>query len=283
MYQQSESFFKGNDGIKLFLQKWIAPNAKGTILITHGQAEHSDCYQRLVEGFDNQKWNFIAWDLRGHGRSDGLRGYANHFDDYILDFQMFTDACLQLPEVKNRPVVLLGHSMGGLVQTCSLLEKNYAEASAQVLSSPLFGVAVDVPAWKDTGATFLNLLLPKLTLGNEIKSDQLTSDLDIIREYEQDPYRHNRISSSVYVGFKREFPKILNRAEEITLPTLLHISDQDPVVSTESALKFFDRLGSPHKTLKIFKGGKHELYNDTMRAEVYQTVIQFLKPFIGEV
>ncbi len=282
MYQRSESFFKGHDGTKLFLQKWITADAKGTIFITHGQAEHSDCYLRLVHALDKQKWNVIAWDLRGHGRSDGLRGYAKDFEDYVLDFKMFVDTCLLLPEVKNRPLVLLSHSMGGLIQTCSLLEGSIPEASAQILSSPLFGVAVAVPAWKDTGATFLNSLLPKLTLGNEIATNQLTRDADVIREYEQDPYRHNRISSGVYLGFKREFPKILDRAEEIKIPTFLHISDDDPVVSTESALKFFDKLGSPQKTLKIFEGAMHELYNDTIRAEAFHAVIEFLKPFIGE-
>ena len=62
MYTRSESFFNGYDGTKLFLQKWIVENAKGTILFTHGQAEHSDCYLRLINALDGQGWNFIGWD-----------------------------------------------------------------------------------------------------------------------------------------------------------------------------------------------------------------------------
>ncbi len=282
MYTRSESFFNGYDGTKLFLQKWITPNAKGNVLFTHGQAEHSDCYLRLINALEGQGWNFIGWDMRGHGRSEGLRGYAKDFDEYVLDYKIFLDKALCLFEINQKPVVLLAHSMGGLVQTCALSEKkNFsASLSAQILSSPLFGVAVEVPEWKDKGAGFINSLLPKITLSNEIKNDQLTRDLDVIREYEQDTYRHNRISSGVYLGFKREFQRILSKAGEIQIPTLMHISDKDPVVSSESAIKFFDALASPHKTLKIIEGAKHELYNDTVRVEVFKVVSDFLKQFV---
>ncbi len=283
MYQRSESFFQGYDGTKLFLQKWIHPQAQGTILFTHGQAEHSECYARLIEGFANEPWNFIGWDLRGHGRSAGIRGYAKDFDDYVLDFYIFAELCKDLSEVKSKPLVLLGHSMGGLIQTCALLEKKIEKVSAQVLSSPLFGVAVEVPGWKDSGASFLNAIFPKITLGNEIKNSDLTRDLDVIREYELDTYRHNKISSGVYLGMKREFPKVMGRAAEISIPTFLHISDNDPVVSSPDALKFFEQINCESKGLKIVEGAKHELYNDIGRNEVYKAVINFLKPYLQKV
>jgi lysophospholipase len=281
MYTRSESFFNGYDGTKLFLQKWTVENAKGTILFTHGQAEHSDCYLRLINALEGQSWNFIGWDIRGHGKSQGLRGYAKDFDEYVLDYKIFLEKALELFEVYGKPIVLLAHSMGGLIQTCALAEKKNLNESinAQILSSPMFGVAVDVPEWKDKGASLINSILPKITLGNEIKNEQLTRDLDVIREYEQDTYRHGRISSGVYLGFKREFPRILGKAADIHIPTLMHISDNDPVVSSETALKFFDALASQNKTLKIVEGGKHELYNDTVRVEVFKVVIDFLKQF----
>ena len=283
MYQRSETFFNGHDGTKLFLQKWIKPDAKGTILFTHGQAEHSECYGRLIQAFDLEAWNFIGWDLRGHGRSSGLRGYAKDIDDYVLDFQIFINLCKTFSEVNSKPTITLAHSLGGLIQTCALLEKKIEGISAQVLSSPLFNVSVVVPAWKDSGAHLLNSIFPKVTLGNEIKNSDLTRDLDVIREYEQDIYRHNKISSGVYLGMKREFPKVQARASEITLPTLLHISDNDPIVSSPSAIQFFEQISSDKKELKIIEGGKHELYNDTCRAQVFQTVIQYLKPFAEKV
>lgn len=284
MYTRSESFFNGYDGTKLFMQRWTTPNAKGTILITHGQGEHSECYQRLVDALDGEGWNFVAWDLRGHGKSEGIRGYAKDFDEYVLDYKEFLELCLGIHEIHNKPMVALAHSMGGLIQTCALSEKKVLQdlITGQVLSSPLFGVAVEVPQWKDRGADLVKTFVPKLTLGNEIKNSMLTRDLEVIREYEQDTYRHHRISAGVYLGFKHEFARILSRASEVYIPTLLHISDSDPVVSSPSALKFFDALSSSNKTIKIFEGATHELYNDTVRQDVFKVVIHFLKQFIKD-
>jgi len=281
--KRSESFFKGYDGAKLFMQSWEPQNACGTIIFTHGQAEHSECYNRLIQGFQNhpdgQRWSFIGWDMRGHGRSEGIRGYAKDFDEYVLDYKIFLELCLKTSLVQNKPIVILAHSMGGLVQTCALHDKKYDSIQAQVLSSPLFGVSVPVPTWKDTGSVLVNTLFPKLTLGNEIKNEQLTRDPEVIREYEKDTYRHNKISSGVYLGFKREFEKVIAHAQEITLPTLLHISDNDPVVSSPMAIKFFENLKSEYKDLKIVEGGTHELYNDIARDEVIEHVINFCNQF----
>jgi alpha-beta hydrolase superfamily lysophospholipase len=277
--KRSESFFRGYDQTKLYLQKWDATNSCGTILITHGQAEHSDCYNRLIDGFqkstDGKNWSFIGWDMRGHGKSEGIRGYAKDFDEYVLDYHLFLEECLRIPSVKNKPVLLLAHSMGGLVQACALHEKKYDQFNAQVLSSPMFGVSVPIPSWKESGSELINMFLPKMTLGNEITNEQLTRDSEVIKQYEQDTYRHNKISAGVFLGFKREFEKVITTAGSITLSTLLHISDEDPVVSTPQAQIFFKNLMATDKELKIFDGGKHELYNDTIREDVYKTVIDF--------
>ncbi len=288
-YNRSETFFKGYDQSKLFLQTWSRPDAVGTILFSHGQAEHSDCYLRLIAGLDKikntTKWNFIGWDMRGHGKSDGLRGYAKDFTEYVLDYDLFYKECLEINFVKNKKIVLLGHSMGALIQTCALAENKYSEINqhvvGQILSSPLFGVAVSVPQWKDLGANLMNHLIPKLTLGNELTNEMLTRDPEVIREYEKDTYRHNKISAGVYLGFKNEFLKMNETIQSISLQTLLLMSDSDPVNSSPDALKYFDALSSTQKSLKIFEGAKHELFNDTCRDEAYKTVSDFLQQLGG--
>jgi alpha-beta hydrolase superfamily lysophospholipase len=281
MLTRAEKFFKGFDKTKLFLQTWENPKAKATVLITHGQAEHSDAYLRLVDGLSQHlDLNFIGWDLRGHGKSDGLRGYAADFDNYVLDYDCFVEEVMNLPLIKNKPIFVLGHSMGGLIQSCALVEKKYTQFAAQVLSSPLFGLELPVPVWKSSAADLVNRFIPKLTLGNEIKFDRLTRDLSVISEYEKDLYRHDKISTGVFLGIKREVDKIKSRGPDITLPTFLNISDHDPIISTKDALEFFESIGSLDKRLKMIEGAKHELYNDTCREEVFQAVAEFLKEHI---
>lgn len=283
-YKRSESFFKGYDSTKLFLQAWTHPEAQGTLVITHGQAEHSDCYLRTIEGLIHQKdlprLNYVAWDLRGHGRSDGLRGYAKDIDDYILDAEIFFETIFKIPELVQKNIFLLAHSLGGLIQTCSVIEKkiptHHNQIKGQILSSPFFDVAIPVPAWKDLGSEYVNKFIPKFTLGNEITNEMLTRDPEVIREYEKDTYRHNKISAGVYLSCKRDFKKCLSRAGEVEIPTFMMISDNDPIVSSPAAMKVFDGFSSKDKELKLFENGKHELLNDICRKEAYAAVSQFI-------
>lgn len=281
MIKRSESYFKGHDNEKLFLQMWTHPEAQASIIITHGQAEHSECYQRLVDGLTKHiPLNFIAWDLRGHGKSNGLRGYARDFDDYVLDYHCFYNEGVKLDFVQKLPLIALGHSMGGLIQTCALSEGQFPLIKAQILSSPLFGLNLAVPLWKESAATWANKIAPKITLGNEIKYDQLTRDLEVIKEYEKDSYRHNKISPSVFLGMKREMENNPSRALNITIPTFLNISSSDPIVSSSSAIQFFESIASQNKVLKLVEGGKHELYNDICRDEVFKSISDFCKTIL---
>ena len=289
-YRRSETFFKGYDQSKLFLQTWSHPEAIGTILFTHGHGEHSDSYLRLISGLDKikgaKKWNFVGWDLRGHGKSQGLRGYAKDFNEYVLDYDFFIKESLKIDFVQNKKIILFSHSMGGLVQILGLLDfkfdEQYPQIVGQILSAPLTGLAVHVPAWKDMGASALNQFLPKLTLPTDLKNEMLTRDPEIIREFERDTYRHTKMSPGVYLGIKENFIKIFKQASEINLSTHLLMSDSDPVNSSAEALKFFDALSSTKKSLKFFEDARHELINDTCRDETCIIISEYLEQIGGQ-
>jgi alpha-beta hydrolase superfamily lysophospholipase len=279
-YTRSEGFFRGHDDIQLFFQVWEKAKAQGTILITHGQGEHSEAYSRLISGMSDQPWNFYAWDLRGHGRSDGRRGYVAEFDDYCKDFVIFVKKVAALEKVKGKPLVLLCHSMGGLIQLKSLLQHHDLPGVAMVVSSPLLGIAVPVPAFKSKGAKILNSLLPQVTMGNEITNQMLTRDPDVIREFEQDALRHHRISSGAFLGFLESFEFVIPRAADITRPALFLVSDSDPVVSSSAARSFFDSLGSKDKEIFVYPNAKHEVFNDIVRNTVYADLKKYLARFL---
>lgn len=280
MYSRREGFLQGHGGISLFFQTWEKTSARGTIIITHGQAEHSECYSRLISFFDQDHWNFVAWDLRGHGRSEGKRGYASSFEDYILDHQLFLRRILEEDVCRKGPVVLLGHSMGGLIQLKTLIEMPSLPVAVQVCSAPFLGLAMDVPKWKTAGAGLLNAIAPQTTMWNEIRNDQLTRDADVIREYEQDVLRHDRISPGVFLGFQPAFDFVRARAGEIKTPTLFQLPEQDPIVRTAVGIEVFNTLGSAAKELKVYgEGARHEMYNDIHR----KTVLADLKTFLDSV
>jgi alpha-beta hydrolase superfamily lysophospholipase len=277
-YQRNEGYFKGYKNESLFFQSWSKAKPDLNIIITHGMGEHSESYSRLINHFEKDNYSFIAWDLRGHGRSNGKRGYVDNFNDFVYDMEIFLDEAFQTFKFKS-PVLLLGHSMGGLIQTKYLLTNpGKFEIKAQVLSAPLFGFSLPVPSIKDTAARFLNATFPKVTLGNEIENTMLTRDASVVAEFEKDLLRHTLISSGIYLGMIESFEMVLSRAHEITLPTFLQISEADPVVSTPKAKEFFDKISSSVKRIVMYgDGARHEGYNDIHREIVFQDLRKNLK------
>ncbi len=277
MYTRREGQLAGHDNLQLFFQVWQNPKAKGTVIIGHGQGEHSESYLRMIDAFKNDSWSFYAMDLRGHGKSDGKRGYAGNFEDYCKDYHLFVEKILHESKSSTGPVVLLGHSLGGLIQLKTVIDHPEMKVAAQVCSSPLLGVAIPVPEWKTRAADVLNQWLPKVTLWNEITNDMLTRDLDVIREFEQDVLRHSRMSPGVFLGFKNAIEVVQARASEIQLPTLFQIPENDPVVSSPEAKVFFDKMSSGDKKLCTYgDGARHEIYNDLERLKAYDDLRAFL-------
>ncbi|HRO66187.1 MAG TPA: lysophospholipase [Pseudobdellovibrionaceae bacterium] len=280
MYRRHEGFFEGHDGLNLFFQVWENPRARGTILVTHGQGEHSECYHRVVDFFKDGEWSFFAWDLRGHGRSEGKRGYAPSFEDYVSDYRIFLDLMLQDPRMSGKPVILMSHSMGGLVQLKTLAHQSLPVA-AQTCSAPFLGLAFTPPGWKDAGARLLNRIYPEMTLWNEISPSMVTRDPEVIREFEQDVLRHDRISPGVYLGFQPAFDDVMTHASSIKIPTLMQLAEEDPVVSTPTAKIFFERLGAKDKELRIYgNGARHEIYNDLERNQALTDLKNFVDPYL---
>lgn len=276
-----EGDFRGYQDQVLFYQAWVPAKSNGTLVISHGQAEHSNCYHRLVSALEDFNWTILAWDMRGHGRSEGKRGFAENFSDYVLDFEKFLQQITPDYVEKGKPLVLLGHSMGGLVQLKALLNSvdGNVPVTAQVLSSPLLGLGLPVPAWKDKAAHLLHQFLPQVTMGNELKYSQLTRDLDIQKEYDHDVLRHDQISSGVYIGMTESIAIVQSKAQQIKLPSFFQIAGKDSVVSSIAAQEFFEKLGSSDKKMQVYKESLHEVYNDLDREEAFRDLKNFLSRF----
>jgi alpha-beta hydrolase superfamily lysophospholipase len=277
---RSEGFFTGYHDAKLYYQKWVPENPKATLVITHGQGEHSESYLRLVDALAGMGLQIIAWDWRGHGRSDGKRGYAGNFQEYCDDYEIFLKECFKDEFFQKHPRIVLGHSMGGLIQLKSLASHPEWSFTAQVLSSPFLGMALKVPAIKEVGAQFLYSFLPTVTLWNEIKDEMLSRDPEVLKEFPKDILRHNRISSGVFLGALESIKYVQERADRFALPTLLQIPSKDLVVSSDASQEFFKNLKC-EKNLKVYTDYTHEIYNDLGRDKVYADLKEFLKKYIS--
>ena len=100
------------DGLELQLREWPCERPHGSVLIVHGLGEHIGRYLHVAQHLNDWGWNVIGYDQRGHGASEGPRGRLAAADDLLLDLSRVIDA---VRAAHDGPLVLLGHSLGGLV------------------------------------------------------------------------------------------------------------------------------------------------------------------------
>src|SRR6478736_1990281 len=100
------------DGMALVRRDWPSADARGTIVIVHGLGEHIGRYAHVASRLNASRWSVVGYDQRGHGASPGERGRITAPDDLLADLAAVID---DVRAEAGGPLVLLGHSLGGLV------------------------------------------------------------------------------------------------------------------------------------------------------------------------
>ena len=263
----------------LFYQSWTTPSARATLVLTHGLGEHSESYWKVAEDLTAKGYDVLAWDLRGHGRSEGKRGHVDSFDDYSHDLAQLL-RYWQKESYLKKPFALVGHSMGGLVTAKYLIGDDFAsgpQPKAAILSAPLFDVAMAVPAIKDAAAQIAIKVWPSLTLDNGLRDEDLVRDPEWLKTYSRDTLRHTKTSPALYFGMKTAMQDVREHADLIQLPILVQAAGADKIVSTPMIQTVFANIGSTDKELIVYDESYHEIYNDLDRAEAFNDVDAFLK------
>lgn len=276
MSKQFESRFLGKNNKDLFFQSWISESANRTIVVTHGLAEHSECYSDFAAQMCEDGFNVYAWDLQGHGRSEGKRGYVADFNDFVEDLGFFLDVVKK--DIPNdQPIILFGHSMGGLITLLHQLKSPNEKVQALCLSSPALGYAINVSAIKDTLAKLSNRFFPTLTLYNEIKYQDLTHDADKLASYPMDSLRHDKVCAAIYLGMMEGFDYVFTNADAFNKPMIFQLAGQDKIVSTAQSRHLFEKLNIENKLLEIYADSYHEIFNDLERDICFKDLKNFLR------
>jgi alpha-beta hydrolase superfamily lysophospholipase len=274
--QRFEGYFKGFDQTELFYQTWTPENVLGTMVITHGLAEHSECYHHVAKELCDDGWKVFGWDMRGHGRSEGKRGFVKHLSNYIEDLHTLIG---QVIKPKDH-LVMFGHSMGGLVSVrYNQLKRPSVEALC--LSSPALGLSVKVPKFKEALAHVAVKWVPTLTMYNEIKYEDLTRDEDMLKSHYSDTLRHDKISPGLFLSMVESFNFAQDEAAEIKIPVLMQLSGEDRLVSIDAARDFFEKLPSRDKQMQVYPDSLHEVFNDRDRSKAIADLKKFINPYKG--
>ena len=273
-------YFKGSGSRRLFYQSWTTPSARGIFVITHGLSENTDRYDSLARLLNQDQWNVYAWDLRGHGRSSGIRGYVRQFRLYERDLVHFLNFVL-LRE-KSLPFVLFGHSLGALIIARGLFHEEdiISSASAVCLTAPALGLRVNLSLFKLFVSHIAKLVCPWWAYYNRVLSRHLSKDPYFINLIENDVFRHNKLSPEIYLT-------VLNNDKEICIPQrlqsrlLIQLAGNDVIVDNTSAVSYFECVqSSKPRQMICYPSSMHQLLEDSERKRVIQDLKLFIKPLL---
>jgi lysophospholipase len=271
-------------GERLHLQAWLpaAPDPDGVavatdpvavIALVHGYGDHGGRHTWFGEDMATRGYAVYAYDLRGHGQSSGTRGQIKRFDDYLDDTAVFLDEVRR--RLPGKPVVLLGHSLGGLICT-RLAQERPCDVRALVLSSPFFALTVQPEPMKLLGAKVLSALWPGRDIGNTVRAEDLSHDTSVVEAYVTDPLVHHVATARWAAEALSAQEAAMAAAPAVTLPLLMLYGKDDEVADPSFAEAFFATVGSADKKLIHYEGFYHELFNEVGREQVFADVAAWL-------
>jgi alpha-beta hydrolase superfamily lysophospholipase len=269
----------GHDGTRLRTLAWPRRQAHGRIVIVHGLGEHAGRYAEVARALGEAGWSVAAFDLRGHGDSEGARGVLRSFDRHLDDLQAVLDVAGERLAGPER-TVLLGHSMGGLV-VIRHLQVAGARPAAAILSAPWLDTAAPVPRWKRAAASVLRRLAPDLTLAQGVRAEWLTRDPERARAWREDPRVHDRISTRLWDGVRDAQKRARGTPLDPGLPLLVLVPGDDPLVSADATEAWVARCAGPQTRVARLAGGRHEPFHDLDRVGVLGLVVEWLAGLAG--
>ena len=269
----SPSTIAARDGETLALRHWpVTGGARASVLIIHGLGEHGGRYERAAGIFAGAGFDTWALDLRGFGASGGRRAYVERMDVWLDDV---ADRLAALRDL-GLPVVLLGHSVGGLV-CLRYAESDRPQPDLLVLSAP--AVAGNVPAWKKVFARALGAVAPTVTVKNAIDGSVLSRDPAVGADYVADPLNvHSTTTRLGAVLFNAQGPAIADRAR-IRVPAMVIHGGLDHLVPTASSAVFG---GLPGVERRVYDGLAHETFNEPEGPEVVAEVAAWITAHLPE-
>jgi len=262
------------DGLSLQVRTWPLASsslAHGTLLIVHGLGEHIGRYDHVAAQLNACGWNVVGYDQRGHGRSGGDRGRLAAADSLLQDLARVIDA---VRAEHAGPLLLLGHSMGGLVAARFVAEGLLSSPAAWhravdalVLSSPALDAGMN--AVQKLLLAVMGPLAPNLAVNNGLKPAWISRDPAVVAAYVADPQVHDRVTPTLarFIVDGGEFVRA--NAPHWTVPTLLLFAGSDRCVAPSGSKAFAAAAPVSVVTTREFAPLFHEIFNEPEQAEVF--------------
>lgn len=270
------------DGTRLHTYRWTSRAADqqsgAVVLVAHGYSEYGRRYDRLARYLVGRGHPTFCYDQRGHGFSPGQRGHIDSYARYVDDCtDVARDVAQRYPQ---RPLVLLGHSNGGLT-VLRTIQRGEISAAGLVMVCPMVALLPKRRPLSRRVAAVLSLLLSRVSLPNGIDGNELSHDVALNREWKKDPMNHGRTTPRWYVGALDAMADAMAEADKVTLPVLAFSAERDTVVDPRGVEQLTNRLGSSDRELVSCPGAFHEVLNELDSEQTFKRIGDWLSSRFG--
>jgi alpha-beta hydrolase superfamily lysophospholipase/SAM-dependent methyltransferase len=276
-----ESTFRTWDGTELYYRAWGSggEDAKALILLHRGH-EHGGRLRSLYRELSLDGFSGFAFDLRGHGRSPGDRGFADSYDVWVKDLNSFINYIRDRHGVPPENMAIVANSVGA-VNALTWVHDYGVPVRCMVLAAPAFRIRLYVPL----AVPLLRLMLrinKKAIVKSYVRAAMLTHDAGEARAYDSDKLITRVISVGVLLGLRDTAVRILSDAGAVTVPTQILSAGSDYVVENRAHVRLFYALEAARKEHHIFPGMYHGIFYEKNRGEAIAKARRFIQSCFDE-
>ena len=269
------STFVAGDGDNVMIQDWpLEPEVplRGVVIVVHGLGEHAGRYDTVAHQLN--EWGFAVrgYDQCGHGESGGLRGSLPTDTRLLDDLADIVDST-RLRMSKTTPLILLGHSMGGLV-VGRFVSLAMRPVEALIMSSPALDPGLS--RFQKFLVSVLPKIAPNLRVGNRVKPQFISHDPSVVAAYRADPQVHDRISARLARFIAQASTQTMALASQWKVPTLLMYAGDDRLLNPQGSRTFAILAPKNVVTAVCFEDLYHEIFNERAAAPVFAALKQWL-------
>jgi len=265
--KQISGKLNGQGNFNLFYHGYLPTGGpRAIMLIVHGLAEHSGRYMNVIDYFVPNGYAIYSFDQRGHGQSEGMRGYVERFSYYIDDLKTFFDVVRG--KHSDKKIFIVGHSIGGTIAIAYSL-RHQDEFDGLILSGATIEPGSSLSPAKIMLARLLSLIAPKMGV-DVIDASAISQDHEVVDAYVNDPlvYR-GKIRARLGNELIRAMKVLPEQMPEIHLPVLIMSGTNDRLSNPQGSQLLYESVSSGDKTLKFYDGFYHEIFNEPGREQVF--------------
>ena len=257
----------------IYYREWKIENPKAVILLVHGLGEHCQRYEPIVKELNESGFIVSSMDLPHHGCSEGKKGHIPSFDIFEPIVLRLTNKIKS--DYPQLPVFILGHSMGGLITTL-FISKYQDKFNGAILSGPAIDTPQKPPQWQVATIKTIAKIIPSVGL-IPIDASMVSRDPKVVQAYNEDPLVNNsKLTSKLLVELSNAMDEVKLKAQQISLPILVMHGQADQLTDPKSSEWLIDNISSKDKTLRLYEGLYHEIFNEPEAPQIYQEVIEWL-------